>query len=307
MNENKYNPSSDKKTLFFILMFLLLSLVVELFGHGFFYVRYGCLPKKFGDDVFRPRTMYKTDHPYLPYIALKSTDGSREFHFHSFGGRGKEPEYPKTKIRIVTYGGSTTYDGMHKWAKTWPGYLQQFLGTEQYEVINMAQNGATTADTLVNLSLLGIDLNPDFVLVYDATNDLESSYSINFRPDYSHRRRNIGKIPYPLFDRLPRWLEYSSMFVALRHLLIGRYNLSMLYTRPEATYDFKNGPFGLETFRRNLRSINAVAKANNAKLILGTFQFYKPFAVKMQGPEFADAWEKGLNLENEIIRESCGK
>jgi lysophospholipase L1-like esterase len=302
MNENKNKAGNDKKTLFFLLMFLLLFLVVELFGYGFFYVRYDCLPKKFGKDTFHPRTLYKTDHPYLPYIAKKSNDGFL-LEIHSFGGRGKEPENPKTKIRIVTYGGSTTYDGGHKWDKTWPGYLQQILGAEKYEVINMAQNGATTADTLVNLSLLGIELKPDFVLVYDATNDLESSYSIDFKPDYSHRRRNIGKIPYPIFDRLPGWLEYSSIFVALRHLLIGHYDLATLYTRPEAKYDFKNGPFGLEIFRRNLRNINAVAQAHKAKLILGTFQFYKPFAVKLQGHEFADAWEKGINLENKIIRD----
>jgi lysophospholipase L1-like esterase len=253
-----------------------------------------------------------SDHPYLPYIATKGRAYVNEdtwgriapVDFNSYGDRGPEPDMPKKRRRLIAFGGSTTFGARSPLEKTWPKQLESKLSESRYEVINAAQNGATTADTLVNLSLLHAALEPDYVLVYHGTNDLESSYTRGFKTDYSHRRRKIPSVP-PIFEAMPRWLDYSAFFVLTRNLFIGgvaQGDLWSRYTRSTDT-DFENGPFGLETFRRNLESIIAVARTHGARIVLGTFLYYRPWADANMGRAFADAWEIGIEEQNRIIRD----
>jgi len=152
----------------------------------------------------------------LPYL-LKQRINSW-IHVNSYFSRGPEPETPKKRIRILTYGGSTTFDYAHKFPETWPGYLQEYLGKSKYEVINTAHSGVTTADTLIKLQLMHSYLQPDFILVYHGTNDFHfaSQNSENFKTDYSHSRRHIGSVPYTLFKKLPEWFGYSSLFTLIQ-------------------------------------------------------------------------------------------
>lgn len=292
-----------KNHVFGLITLLLCWLTAEAAGYVLIRVKKGAWPYTFAMENFYavPR-LYMTDHPFLPYLATKGV-ASERIRFNSLGDRGKEPDDPKRRVRIVCYGGSTTFDGAHDWDETWPGLLQAALGEEMYEVINAAQNGATSADTFVNLSLIHSDLKPDFVLVYHGTNDLESSFFPGFRSDYAHRRRDIGGEPYPFFRRLPKFFNLSALYVIARWELVGpRGELHALYSRPGKAYDFKNGPFGLPTFERNLRQIHAIAEVNGGKTVLGTFQYYRPLADKHLGEEFGAAWERGIRAENEIIR-----
>ena len=290
-----------KKIVFTAFLVGFVVAIVEGCGYGLFLLKFGQTPHAWGDEHFKTSTLLMPDHPYLPYLPTPGRNGVVEF--NSLGDRGPEPETPKRRVRVLCFGGSTTFDQAHAWDETWPGVLQAMLGRDRYEVINAAQNGGTTADTLVNLALLHLDLAPDYVLAYEGTNDLESSYARGFRPDYAHRRKDIERCPYPFFERLPRWLDYSSFYVLTRRALAGdRGDLWSLYTRAGSTYDFEHGPFGLETFRRNLLSINALCKTVGATLVLGTFQYYRPWAQQHNGIEFADAWQRGLDRENDIIR-----
>lgn len=275
-------------------------IAVEACGYLVFLLKKGRLPYTFASENFYGEPhLYLSDHPYLPYFPQKAKAGGIEF--NSWGGRGPEPERPKKRPRILCYGGSTTFDHL------WPGFLQEMLGPG-VEVLNMAQNGATTADTLVKLALLDVDLQPDYILALEGINDLEPSYATGFRPDYSHRRRHIGGHPYPVLRRLPRWLEYSSMFTLLKWKLVGaRADLHDHYTRPFGVYDFKNGPFGLDTFQRNLRHINELAESAGAKLVLGTPPFYYQGAERAFGKDFAAGFQRGIRLENQIIRELAAK
>ena len=281
---------------FGVAMAVVVLSVMEACGYTLFLAKKGKLPYRFASENFYGEAhQYMTDHPYLPYFPSKGRVGSVEF--NSWGGVGAEPESAKRRVRVLCYGGSSTFDDK------WPGHLRRMLG-ERYEVLNMAQNGATTADTLVKLSLLDQDLRPDYVLLYEGINDLESSYAVGFRSDYSHRRRHIGAYPYPILKRLPRWLDYSSAFTLLKWKLIGaRGDLHDHYTRPFGVYDYQAGPFGLQTYRRNLMTIHAVAKAVGARLVLGTAQYHKAGAERTLGRDFADGWEKGIATENGIVRE----
>jgi lysophospholipase L1-like esterase len=285
--------------------------MMEAAGYSVFYFRHREFPHRFAGERFHNayEAHYVTDHPYLPYLAREGV--WKQIRFNSLGDRGGEPEMPKKRIRVICFGGSTTFDAVHDDEHTWPGILQKSLGTGRYEVINAAQNGATTADTLVNLALLHSDLQPDFILVLDGINDLESSYAVGFRPDYAHRRRKIPDVPYPIFARLPRWLEYSSVFVETQAALLGdRGDLHWLYTRPTAyRFDFERGPFGLDTFRRNLMHIRAICREHKAKLVLGTPPYYRLLAERQRslGKDFPGAWQRGIDAENAIIRDVASK
>lgn len=276
-------------------------LLAECLGWALFLIKFRETPRAFSARHFHPQIrFYMTDHPYLPYLATPGEVG--HIRFNSKGDRGPELEVPKRRIRLLCYGGSTTFDGAHPWEKTWPGLLQSLLGTERYEVVIAAQNGATTADTLVNYALVHQDSQADYVLTYEGINDLESSYAPGFRTDYAHRRRKIASPPYPIFTRLPRWLEFSSLYTALRWKLLGpRGDLHAQFSRP-TKYDFENGPFGLDAFRRNLESLHALARARGATLILGTAQYYQPWADDHFGRDFGNGWRRGIAAENDIQR-----
>jgi lysophospholipase L1-like esterase len=293
--------SRGKKLLFLILTVALVVAAVEAGGYALFYLRFGELPRSFGRQTFAVMRLHMPDHPYLPYFATAGLRGNIQL--NSWGDRGPEPEDPKRRQRIICFGGSTTFDQEHRWEETWPGHLQRLLGEDENEVLIAAHNGDTTAETLVKLTVLHIDLQPDLILVYHGTNDLEASYTRGFRSDYAHRRRDVGKTPYPVFDRLPRWLDYSSVFVATRYSLVGsRGGMWQLYTRQGLSYNLQEGPFGLDTFERNLRSINAIAQENGARVVLGTFVFYRPWGESVFGTTWAEAWQTGIERQNDIIR-----
>lgn len=286
---------------FYLVPFIFSGLVIEAAGYAGFRFKHGLSPREFARRHYGGAAgLYMGDHPYLPYLATKGRAGKLEF--NSRGDRGPELESPKRRIRVLCYGGSTTFDGSHDWAETWPGRLQELLGRDRYEVVIAAQNGATSADTLVNYALTHSDADADLVLTYEGINDLESSYAPGFRPDYAHRRRKIGGEPYPFFQTLPGALHYSALYTALRWKLVGpRGDLHAQFSRPTA-YDFKNGPFGLEAFEANLRSLHALARARKAVLVIGTAQYYRPWADEYFGADFGAGWERGIAAENDRQR-----
>jgi lysophospholipase L1-like esterase len=291
-----------KLKLFYFLTFCLVILFIEVIGYALVFWKFDMWPYTLGRiSLHNEVTQYEEDHPFLPYFPRKN---GKEAHitYNSVGGRGPEPDNPKKRVRILTFGGSTTFGKPFLWKDTWPGKLQTLLGSDKYEVINAALNGSTSNDTLVNFAIRQSDLKPDYVIIYHGTNDLESSFSDNFRSDYAHRRKSIGVNPFPFFNKLPKIFNLSTIFLGARIYLIGhRGRLDYLYTR-RTTYNWKDGPFGLDTFERNLTHMNSLSKGIGAETIVGTFLYYKPWAKQTQGQDFADGWERGIHLQNKIIR-----
>lgn len=280
---------------------------LEAVLYGFLYVKHGLLPHRIAARDFYPyEHHYMEDHPYLPYLAMQGRYDRLEF--NSQGDRGPELDRPKKRVRILCYGGSTTFDAAHEWKDTWPGQLQALLGPERYEVVIAAQNGATTADSVVNYALIHSQDQADYVLAYEGNNDLESSFCADFRPDYAHRRRKIAVTRFPLWRVLPRWLDWSAAYVVVRGAFtVKEGSLHDLYTRPCLKPDLAGGPYGVPVFERNLLNLDALARANGAKLVLGTFQYYRAWAEKKMTPGFAEAWDRGSRLENDVIRALAAK
>ena len=208
-----------------------------------------------------------TTHPYLPYIEHESAwpEGDR------WGIRVYQQDQRSSQreaFTVFAIGGSTT-------AGPYPQllyeYLTERLPGETVRVVNGGIQAWTTAESLINLALRGLEYEPDVIVIYHAYNDVFPSCAAPFEADYSHWRQSLPTYDDVLFDELPEILDHSAAFVALRSLLIGQQR------RPrwvlEATTvnlpDFEECEFsGRDAFRRNLISMIGIAQAHNIDVIL---------------------------------------
>jgi lysophospholipase L1-like esterase len=239
-------------------------------------------------------------HPYLGLVQRPGWDKREQpaeekgkhyqVHINALGLRGPETtrEKPPGVYRIVCIGGSTTFGtGATSDDKSYPARLEALLNRLaetghaaegiRYEVLNAGVSGYNSIDSLINLELRLVELQPDAVIDYDAGNDGRIIQTRDFQPDYSHARR-----PPPIIElsALERFLLGHCHIYA--HLVRG--------TDPEkqlgavANWVFVPGwdqqavsslvwinEYGLSVFGRNLRQICAVARAAGAQPVLQTF------------------------------------
>lgn len=154
----------------------------------------------------------------------------------------------KIKTRVLCIGGSTTElnDGPDV-DNSYPGWLQKRLG-DQYEVINAGVCGYTSAEMLINFELRLLDLKPEYLIIYEAINDVLYAGMIEgFMSDYSHSRINAGD-----------WKNRD---------LTECINNMERRAAPEIPRE------ATETFKRNIKSICSIAKTNRIEPILVKFNY----------------------------------
>jgi len=206
------------------------------------------------------------DHPYL-ITTPKPNEKLGFININSQGYRGKEivPCKSSQNFRIVCLGGSATFCGNVPDNETWCQILEDRLNRKQspnlkFEVINAGVPGYTTAESMVNLSLRIIDLNPDVVIVYHSYNDYKPNRHPNFKPDYSHWRKAYGKIEQNFINKIfvtPRTFQ---------EILSRLFPDSKLKDKRFDTVSEE----GLEAYRRNLLNIIAIANSRNIHVILAS-------------------------------------
>ena len=229
-------------------------------------------------------------HPYLSY-ALRpnfridpTPDSYFQLSHNSLGFRGKETtwEKPPGVYRIVCLGGSSTYGfGPTTDETNWPSLLERRLhgaiGGRAVEVINLGAQGYSTFESLIQLSLRGVDLQPDLVLVYHAINDMRCALYPGVVRDNTHWRS-----VWPVDRKAPSeqllersgiyrvWRRYATDWAKERQNLggyvivdFGRHGASELTQPTDLNLGFQN-------FERNLRSIVAVARGHGAEVMLLT-------------------------------------
>jgi lysophospholipase L1-like esterase len=193
------------------------------------------------------------------------------------GFRGLTPAVPKPAgtLRVLCLGGSTTYgDGLAD-GETYPERLQDLLAADggvPCEVVNLGVPGYTTAETLMNLWLKGLDLEPDALVVYHAVND--------------YRPRTLPRIDEAYRDFRRVWVEEelapTPLVRALGRCALGRMALGHR-TRRHGLYAFteRAAPLRLSraeiaaadslfVFERNLRALVDVAGARGIGVVLAT-------------------------------------
>src|SRR3990172_3878315 len=105
------------------------------------------------------------------------TCGRPGYIINSKGYRGREFSIKKNKgtIRIIIYGGSSVFDIYEPEGKDWPHRVEQMLkenDISNVEVINAGIPGFTTLDCVGRIFSDSWTLEPDYVVIYEAWNDI---------------------------------------------------------------------------------------------------------------------------------------
>lgn len=236
-------------------------------------------------------------HPYLAYYGRPGwstepdpeTGKGKQLSHNEYGFRGEAPPLEKgpNTYRIVCLGGSSTYGhDPTSDANTWPARLESFLNQypevhgKQIEVINGGLSGWSTFESTVNLAFRMVEWEPDLVIVYHTINDMRCA--LYTRGGEVTMDNMQWRDSFPRFVKSPgeRLLENSMTYVVWRALFtdyVDRVetinNLGIINYDADALDMYARetpSDRGFQSFRRNLRSIGAIATEHGAKVLFAS-------------------------------------
>lgn len=246
----------------------------------------------------------------LPFVGYGPSDRAPDHNDLGYRGPQTTLEKPAGVYRIVTAGGSTTYGAGLGAGQTWPAQLQRILhedyGLDFVEVINTASVAHTTWNSLANFAFRVVDLAPDLLIVYHSTNDAKARLT---HPDCYSGQTPIRGLYDGLWrtDGPPLSPSVAYRWVAIRFgwmpnpIDINSWILPVEASDPDCPY-----PSGLSDaeafaanppifFRRNLKNLVFLARANGVEVLLSTWAFYPPFV--------AEEWAAAFAEQNAVIAE----
>lgn len=227
-------------------------------------------------DLALERTRYVA-HPYLCYAlnpAYRSEDGLNRH--DALGFRGNELELVKASgaYRIVCVGGSTVYDTeIPDWREAFPAQLETCLherGHAAAEVVNAGVGGYTSFETLVDVALRVLELQPDLLLIYHNTNDVHARLvpAGEYRFDNTaYRHAWTERAPWWDHALVLRWLGVQWGF-SPRNTLEEHSRLEHDEGRDFAACLAANEP---RWFERNTAEMIQLARARGAAVLLSSF------------------------------------
>lgn len=235
------------------------------------------LPSIFSRHRLGPEQYVRVDEAW----GLRRVDepSNRVYRINERGYRG--PSIPVTKaageIRIVVLGGSAVFDPNASEGDDWPHQVQErlaALGHSKVSVINAGVPGHASFDSLGRLYSQVWALQPDYVLVYNAWNDIkyfsyldQSTPLITLFEPYSSQSD-----PFQHYQGfLDRLLSNSQLYVKLRtQYLIKIHRPGPEGRRPADAGDRSYGPLGIAQYRLNIELIVDAARNIGAEPILLT-------------------------------------
>jgi hypothetical protein len=214
---------------------------------------------------------------------IKHASGSKkgvEWEINEKGYRGPnfETEKPDGVIRVIVYGGSAAFDMMVSEGKDWPYLVQKKLresGLANVEVINAGIMGHTALESVGKLFTEGFVFKPDYVLIYNAWNDIKylNSQKTVLRTLRPYAGRFDPRINYS--NLLDRWLcEGSQLYTVLRRI----YYKTTLKIGKEGLFKVKDkqlgiselNPLGFRQYQLAMEVFVDLARSIGAKPILIT-------------------------------------
>lgn len=226
---------------------------------------------------------YEGEYPYLPYRVRPNEPGSPYSNPKGYRGRDFSWQKPPGTVRVACLGGSTTWEGSYPDALERRLYAHSAGGSTPgpaYEVLNFGAEAWSSAEILVNYVVRGLHADPDYVVFYEAVNDVVAAShprGIQPEPDYSHWRTRLKPPPSPPWMTIvPLTLDRFALVRVIRYLSYRRQAVDTWLTAMRK-YEFDgNQEFqGTETFRRNVESLVAVALSRGSTVILVT-QVHSP-------------------------------
>ncbi|CAN7512084.1 SGNH/GDSL hydrolase family protein [Mesorhizobium caraganae] len=241
-------------------------------------------------------------HPYLSYALTPGFDRPG-LHHNAFGYRGPEinPEEKSADVlRILCVGGSSTYGvSASSDEATWPARLEAFLRqtfpSQRFEVINAGAPGYSTFENSIDLSIRGVSLRPDIVIVYQGFNDIRAATWPGVKPDNTHFRKSWN-LEKPATTAL---LELSETFLLARWFLTDYRHEEIALSRyvviPENGDELVGSgrhidSVALASFVRNMRNMIAVARASGARVLVAV----EAYGEATIAPEIADYVDEGM-------------
>ena len=253
----------------------------------------------------RENKLKYSPHPYMRYTPTPNYEKGNNKH-NSLGYRGDEIAIPKPEgqFRIVCLGGSTTYtNNIDDYKMSYPYLLEEQLnmnGFRNVKVINSGAGGFTTWESLLNFEFRVLDLEPDMIIIYHAVNDINARL---VWPPEAYKGDNTGQYFTTTYITVPSIFEYSTLIRIIMIKLgisdsqggIARWgkmvdesrNTSYMTrfrkqkidnTYPQDTFKKISAEYMLKTnkplyFKRNIRNMVTIAKANSIKTVIATFAY----------------------------------
>jgi len=228
------------------------------------------------------------------------------FTLNSAGYRSPERslQKPTGVLRVLCAGGSTTFDSLADRNQTsWPWRLEEELRAKglAVEVWNAGIPTWTTLENTIALLARDVDLKPDLLVLMQGFNDLQPACHHPFDPTYEHghAERMLSALGFEL--EKPSLLDRSVALERLR-ALVGR---SRAHAEADAgTLAPAASEAGLATYRRNLRTLIAIARAHGIEVVLVT-QPLRPEPVETpRDRRFLSQW---LGLEADAVEGELAK
>ena len=301
-----------------LVLAVVIGLLIAEAGVRFYFERYGS-----EDDriryVYSAEKINSLDAFYVGKSFLNYGLSPDHPDHNSMGFRGPEfdPEKAPGVFRIVTIGGSTTYGyGVIETEYTYPAQLESMLHNEYalsyVEVINAGVPNYTTWELLVDFEFRILELDPDLIIYYGATNDI------------------TARIVYPeyydgLYSARGLWQTHTENYgpsVLLRYVAV---NLDWM--RDPASLEGKLvssdipqcnmwterqcGEYRVETlmalnppiyFERNLRNIVTLAEAHGVQVMLSSWTYF-PDTTSVTNIYTFPWRRKAVDEHNAIIRQ----
>ena len=237
------------------------QLIISFYGGQ---IKYSMLLKPFANRItkiaeYQIHWDYSTNKMKPGYY---TTDNGINYKINSKGFRGDEFNIEKEKIRILSFGGSTTIGLESPDNKTYPYQLQNLLNSEniKFEVINMGF-GSKSLNFIKNLYFNeAIKYNPDLIIIYNNRNSL--MYDSSF---INPRLSNVSliKMNYYLQENI---MTFRLMLKIYKRII----NLNLSKETLKSPWGSKGIPkeYLLYDYKNSLIEIINLSQKNEIKVVL---------------------------------------
>ena len=202
---------------------------------------------------------------------IEGRDAPETSYFNDQGFRTLERLGPKPpgEIRIIALGGSTTENAWNTEGTHWPLELERELrraGHGGVRVYNGGMSAYSSAHSLVRLAQDALHYDPDLVLVMHNVNDLTVNYHAVLTGQLFDHNYLVKYGKKSLTGEIDSGdVVLSRVWAAVSSRLGGSISQD-----PAVFPDDYSTDAGLDVFRRHLVSLDAVARAHGAELVLLT-------------------------------------
>lgn len=218
---------------------------------------------------------------------------------------------PENVLRIACIGSSTTANNIadETCDYSYPKILEELLNdhlsknetNKKAEVYNCGIGGWVSTEILIDFVLNIIRTKPDYVILYHGLNDLPLYLTEDFRPDYSHARKNLGEVLHRIrlayyLPKIRFWHLYE--FLKDRKFGTGNVRNDVLALISKQQPDISRQFHDLNVEKDILKNILIVCKYHNIKCILSSFAFYD-----YRNDPITTKYGEGVEIENKLWRE----